>query len=681
MNPKDTGFFQQNIEKLILATGVLFLLVFGWWFLMGEPFTVELGRQSIGPDQIEPQIARRADTLKKRLDEPQSTLPDRPIPSYTQAFQDKSAIKPTALASLSPLAHPGLGVGLVDSDGDERPTYYLPTPPVAQAVIARKGHSVLSDQIPTRELEGMIKLVGNQQPRDFRYVSVAATFDMDEWIRRLQSGDKNLRIPQRWWNSMLGVTGVILQRQELDEVTGQWGNTVLVDKLPNQLAFKPDTQAPATSQQSKETIQLIRARQESIARHEFPLTSGNILWTPPSEDAKELDADGQRKLSKLNDKIRKLKEQIRRFQEQTEKTQQNRQDTQGRPGQRDVGRRRGGAGSEKGGEYGGGGGRRTARGDNKRQDATARTPQEMIRQAQEQLLMTKIERNELLGLESDALLPDRQGAYGDYGSKDAGYGANYGGYDDPYSRGPGPGGFVSDDKGAYPGGGPGRYPGAPGDYAGGYRAQGQAQAAEPQSRKIQVWAHDLSIEPGKTYRYRVVVAVLNPLYRQKRIQAEQRDENYDKLALGPDPEELESSDWSDPVHVDGEHYFFMVKGSAKAQTASVQVWRVHDGRWVSKEFDVRPGDPIGRVSQMVLPNGIQQQLDMNVGLVVVDLIGTGGGSYGGRDVRMLYLDPKINRISGRTVEDDRSHPDRIRLENELALEEELALSDAPAPGP
>ncbi len=124
----------------------------------------------------------------------------------------------------------------------------------------------------------------------------------------------------------------------------------------------------------------------------------------------------------------------------------------------------------------------------------------------------------------------------------------------------------------------------------------------------------------------------------------------------------------------------MVKGSAQSQTARVEVWQVYDGRWVSEEFEVRPGDPIGQVVDKQLSTGNRLELDMHVGLVVVDLVQASSGSLGRGGVRMLYLDPTTNKISARTVEDDRNDPDRIRLQNELALESELALS-GPGDGP
>jgi len=689
MNPKDAGFFLKNIEKLVLAASVLILLVVAWWFLMGNPFAIEVSGRDVGPGDIHNTIATKADRLERTLKDETSALPDRPIPEYSKAILEQMADKPTSIKTLVPLAQAGLTAewGPVGT-GTERPTYNLPRPPIAEGLMTRKGHAVLSDNIPTREMEGFIKLVGNHEPRDFQYVSIAATFDMDEWVERLQSGDKESRVPPRWWNSMLGISGVMLQRQELDEATGEWVNEVFVDPIPGQLAFKPTTTFKATNLQAKEAIVAVRASQERIARPEFPQIKGNILWSPPNEDAKELDAEGQRKLARLNTRIASTKEQIARLQEQLLKASQQpgAQDNQGQDRSRRQQTPRASRGGDQGG-YGGttGGSRATrtprggARGNQRGADAPA-TPEERINQLQQQLIETKIDRDELLGIESDVL--SRQGYSGDvgggYGQGDyGGQGGYSGGYGSKTSPHAAPGGYGGQGGYGAPGGygqqgGYGGY-GAPGGL-GGPGAYGQDPQAEPESRKLQVWAHDLSIEAGKVYRYRLVVSVLNPLYRQKRVEENQREENYDKIALGPDMQELNASPWSDPVRVDSKHYFFMVKGSAQSQTARAEVWRVYNGRWLNEEFEVRPGDPIGKVVDKELPTGGRKKLDMYVGRVVVDLLqATASSGFGGGGVRMLYLDPENNHINARSDEEDRNNPDRIRLQNELALESELAL--------
>ncbi|GAB4107913.1 MAG: hypothetical protein Kow00105_12350 [Phycisphaeraceae bacterium] len=718
MNPKDAGFFQKNVEKLILGVSVLLMLGGVYYFVLGNPFPVELGGSAVGPDEIRPRIESRVKRLESKLRSDETVLPDRPIPSYSEAFVEAMQDKPTTMTQLAPLALGGLSDDIVPED-TELPVYDVPRPPVAENILTRRGHAVLSDNIPTRQMQDLLRLVGNREPKDFKYVSVAATFDMDEWIKRLQSGDKDHRIPPRWWNSMIGVAGVFLQRQELNEETGEWGNEVLVGPIPGQLAFKPDEKFPATNQQAKEAIQIIRLNQEKIARPPFPQTSGNVLWSPPSEDAKELDAEGQRKLARLNSQITTTQEQIQRLLEQIQKEAEaearkqaieaQRSSRQGertpRTSRRSSAGRMppGGAPSDLnayGADMGGAPGRagRSRPDAAARGQATAETPQERLTLLQQKLMDLRRQRDELLGLQPDALsmsgygMPTMGMDMGYPGMGPGGMPPDMGAYGMPGDYGPPPGmmgggGYPGMDMGTY-GGGVSPYGGMnPYGSPGGLGVPGQDETGIPQSRKIKVWAHDLSVEPGKTYRYRVVVAVLNPLYRQKRVAEEQREQYYDVIALGPDSDELAASPWSEPVQVDHEFYFFLVKGSS--QSARVEVWRVYNGKWINEVFDVRPGDPIGKTVQVTIDNRTVE-LDMNVGKIVVDLtqIATGGGGIGRSDIRMLFLDPKANKIAQRSIEEDRNNPDWVRLKNEQALEAELAMSatspantlGAPVPG-
>ncbi len=704
MNPKDSGFIQKYVEKLVLGIAVLCLLGTAYIFVVQDPFPVKVGNKKVGPDQITKTITDAANRLETKINSDETALPDRGIPSYSEAFVADLQEKPTTLAQLTPLAEPGLE----ELDGPIVKEYNLPHPPIAQDILVRKGHAVLGDNIPTREMEGLIRLVGNHQPRDFAYVSVAGTFDMDEWIERLQSGDKETRVPDRWWNSMIGIAGVMLQRQELNEETGEWGNTTIIDPLPGQLASQPGVKFTATTQQAKQMIQLIRSSQETIARPDFPQTAGNVLWSPPNEDQQELDAEGQRKLARVNSRILKLQEQIENLQEQiirAREAEAERAERERATGGRDrttAGVRRPAArpgAAMGGGEFGGGGyddgggGARTGRatrrpaGRDAGRQPDAETPEQRMQLLQEDLVTAKIERSELLGIEPDVLNQQRySGAargMGGYGGEMGGYGM--GGEMGGYGMGGEMGGYGGEMGGYGMGGGYGMDP-----YGGGYGGGGMGgygagmdganpQNTEPESRKLKVWAHDLSIEPGKTYRYRIVVTVLNPLYRQKRVAEEQREANYDLIALGPDENELTASPWSKPVTVDQQHYFFMVKGST--QTARVEVWHVYNGQWYNKEFEVRPGDPIGQKVMMTVAGNQEVELDMNVGRIVVDLVQSAGtGTFGAADVRMLYLNPQENKIADRSIEEDRDNPDLIRLRNEKALQAELALTSTGTTG-
>ena len=195
------------------------------------------------------------------------------------------------------------------------------------------------------------------------------------------------------------------------------------------------------------------------------------------------------------------------------------------------------------------------------------------------------------------------------------------------------------------------------------------QMQEEQGRRtIKVWAHDLTVETGKTYRYQVVVCVLNPLFRQSRVEQQQREQNYHRLVLGPDPTELEATEWSEPVTVDPEHHFFLVGGNPDQGVGKVEVWRIFNGMWQHDEFRVSPGDPIGGTMAADF-DGQPFELDLHVKSLVVDLASAGGQA--GSDVGMYFLSPESNKLDFKTVSEDADSPIRKRLQNESEIIRQL----------
>lgn len=104
---------------------------------------------------------------------------------------------------------------------------------------------------------------------------------------------------------------------------------------------------------------------------------------------------------------------------------------------------------------------------------------------------------------------------------------------------------------------------------------------------MELYFHDLTVEPGRTYRYKVQYTLLNPIYN---------DPNQDpKLAsvFGIDSPE---SDWSSPVAVPSRTRFWCTArqplGLGDGEIAfSVFSW--HDGMWQQKDCSASAGDEIG----------------------------------------------------------------------------------------
>lgn len=113
---------------------------------------------------------------------------------------------------------------------------------------------------------------------------------------------------------------------------------------------------------------------------------------------------------------------------------------------------------------------------------------------------------------------------------------------------------------------------------------------------VQLWAHDLGVEPGETYRYRTRVVVNNPLFRKGGM----LDESNETLqAAAEEPfARSEWSEWSEPVVVGAREYFFVAGADAGGvlgggrPTASIEVYRLFYGHYRKSNLTLTPGDPV-----------------------------------------------------------------------------------------
>jgi hypothetical protein len=106
---------------------------------------------------------------------------------------------------------------------------------------------------------------------------------------------------------------------------------------------------------------------------------------------------------------------------------------------------------------------------------------------------------------------------------------------------------------------------------------------------ILFWAHDDSLEPKKTYRYRIRLGVFNPVAGTNQL-SEQSISQKNKVVLWSD-----FSDVTEPVEIPGRSYFFARDIQDAAMTITVTVCQYVLGHWYSEDFKVRQGEVIGDV--------------------------------------------------------------------------------------
>jgi len=103
------------------------------------------------------------------------------------------------------------------------------------------------------------------------------------------------------------------------------------------------------------------------------------------------------------------------------------------------------------------------------------------------------------------------------------------------------------------------------------------------------WAHDDTVEPTKSYRYRIRLGVFNPVAGTNQL-SEQDISRKNEVVLWS-----EFSDVTEPVEIPGRLYFFAKYIREAAKEVTIQVSKYVMGYWHSEDFLVSKGEDIGHV--------------------------------------------------------------------------------------
>jgi hypothetical protein len=138
----------------------------------------------------------------------------------------------------------------------------------------------------------------------------------------------------------------------------------------------------------------------------------------------------------------------------------------------------------------------------------------------------------------------------------------------------------------------------------------------PQYTYATVWAHDLSVRPGRTYQYRMRVAVFNPVYGHPNCGDEQAKWTPERVG-----------EWSEPsvaVTIPRLGYFYFVGVFGDRATLELHRW-IH-GQWViARSVTCRVGTPV--VCRKPVPiktpgsgKEVTETVDLSPGVLLVDMI-------------------------------------------------------------
>jgi len=183
-----------------------------------------------------------------------------------------------------------------------------------------------------------------------------------------------------------------------------------------------------------------------------------------------------------------------------------------------------------------------------------------------------------------------------------------------------------------------------------------------------VWTHDLSVEPGATYRYRCRVLLYNPLFARSRQLLEAQQDRAKSFTI-----ESLTSDWSSPIEIRPPVEFYVVRASEEGGSLGlgevrVEMYRYFDGSRRSSQFNVQPGEQIGRT--ITVPGGDGAvAVDFSTDWYLVDVVAdpaASGGSGLDRDDDATVVCRRIDGTELRLRVPSRQlvNQDRIRLKTD-----------------
>ena len=185
---------------------------------------------------------------------------------------------------------------------------------------------------------------------------------------------------------------------------------------------------------------------------------------------------------------------------------------------------------------------------------------------------------------------------------------------------------------------------------------------------ITFWAHDDTVEPGASYRYRIRIGVFNPVAGTGQVVAEDAASN-SKVILWSDFSEV-----TDTVDIPERLYFFPMNVQEAAKAVEFQVCKYVMGYWHSEQFMVKRGDIIGKTAKVEASEKgkaakveasekdkagtvkLPETIDYTTGAIVVDVVAMNDW-FGDKDLQQRqYFDvlfsfdgTRVNRLPAKLM--------------------------------
>lgn len=644
MKIKGIPIWEQYLEYIVLGAAVLVFLGFTAMQFIGNPNAVKDSRgETIAPSQVDDILEKEAKRLQPLLD-PDAPGPEIPNP---KPVADKFAARLAEGVSPDPRLDMPQRSMLVMRGVANLPTdvsFVEPKIPAPYDVVAAQYFDALPPDV-VQEYDELAQMLP-AAPYDMSWITAAATFDVAAVLAEYQRSGPDgepAPVPPSWYGGKVTIVDVVMQRQEL--VDGHWTDLTSVQAIPGQFTIRSDIESGQMTGPDRDNLVQQFAQSPlmmQIIEPEF-YTTRNASWSPPTEQITEEQfdrsmTDEEREILGVQARLNQLRKELARVEQALKDAGGELRDEGNRPKAPTGGDTRdAGGGTHKPPGPGGGGGA-FGGSQKQRRDPTGAADQKR-NEATRRTLTKKLDK-----LNQDIAADE---------SRLAELGAQV-------------------------------------------QTEQPDGADETDANIVRIWAHDLDVDSGHTYRYRFIVRVLNPYFKHDVHLIDSQKQLASSIYIASD-----TSEWSQPMTAKPPLETFVVSanppmvnslgGGATQQPGklglgqtSFEVYRFFDGRWWKEKFAVEPGERVGERKNIRTADNTNVDIDFGTDWFVMDIVADldpGESAERGRAASVLLQSiTRPNMKVWRHPGDDATSFRRSELEDEVKQAENIASAQASAGG-
>ncbi len=545
MKLKGINVFEQHVEKIFAgAIFAAFLVLLAWQFV-SRPATVTVNKREVPLNQAWETVAEESRRVQANLNS--TRAPD----ALDAAAATEQIVKfnDTYRGPLTPSKTLAIAIGESTNLGSAGGTVASTIAPLAELVVPApsapygSAHLTLISPLEAEGKPEVAAILPKAMPFDKAGVTVEAAFNGGDLLDSLTvdpDGDGPIRaMPRHWWDGAIQIVDVELQREELG-ANGVWGGQKTIAPLPGRFSLREDlTQPFEGAAQLKERAKTATEFAEYIRRPPYYASAMGEKWMTPAE-RRDLEDRLAAQAGTADDAAR-IRRQLDGKREELQRSEQELANLGAGGGARPPQERpRPSPPPNPGGKGTGGGGGGAPPSVDRNQPPRDTTEQKR----------KGLERRIDQAKRDIASLIERLRAMGEdvsmYGAAEA----------------------------------------APVDT----NAPAKAEAPLLENHSVRIWSHDVFVERGKTYRYRMVVVLNNPMFGQGNVMVPAQQEWSKAAVVRSAP-----SEWSEPIRVDDETYYFITSANAadrmnRTQGARAEMFIFKWGRWRKGDAQLEPGD-------------------------------------------------------------------------------------------